>query len=141
MADIITREARSRNMGRIRSRNTTPELLVRSFLHKVGFRYRLHDSKLPGKPDVVLPQYKTVIEVRGCFWHRHAGCQFAYFPKSNRRFWKVKFLDNVKRDARNTKALRKTGWKVIIVWECQIRNVQKLGLLEKRLRASRVRKN
>jgi DNA mismatch endonuclease, patch repair protein len=118
--DTISKERRSWNMSRIRSKNTKPELLVRSLLHRTGFRFRLHASKLPGRPDIVLPKWKTAIFVHGCFWHRHTGCGFAYSPKSRKAFWQNKFTENVKRDVRKASALSSLGWKVITIWECEV---------------------
>jgi len=120
--DILTKEKRSWNMGRIRSRDTSPEKTVRSILHKNGFRFRLHIKKLPGKPDIVLAKHQTVIDVRGCFWHRHKGCKFAYNPKSRVDFWQKKFTENVVRDKKSEEELKKLGWKIIIVWECELKN-------------------
>jgi DNA mismatch endonuclease (patch repair protein) len=119
MVDSLSRKHRSWNMSRIRSRDTGPELLVRSALHRAGYRFRLHSKDLPGRPDIVLPKYRTVVFVHGCFWHRHPGCRFAYTPKSRVAFWNDKFRANVGRDRRNARALRAIGWKVITVWECQ----------------------
>ncbi len=107
-------------MGRIRSKNTKPEMIVRSMLHQSGFRFSLRTKDLPGKPDVKLTKYKTVIFVHGCFWHRHAGCKRATSPKTNKAFWKEKFKKNVSRDRRNQRSLRELGWKVIVVWECTV---------------------
>lgn len=118
--DQISPEHRSWNMSRIKSKDTKPELLVRSWLHRNGFRFRLHVKDLPGTPDIVLPKYKTIIEVRGCYWHRHPGCKFAYTPKSNPDFWNAKFAENVKRDTLTDNALKELGWRVIIIWECEI---------------------
>jgi DNA mismatch endonuclease (patch repair protein) len=120
MADVVDRATRSRMMSGIKGRNTVPELLVRRYLHRRGFRYRLHDGRLPGRPDLVLPRYSAVVEVRGCFWHRHNHCQYSYTPKSNLKFWKRKFAENVRRDRRNEKALRADGWRVFTVWECEV---------------------
>ena len=117
--DHLTPEKRSWNMSRIKSKDTTPERIVRSFLHRNGFRFRLHVKDLPGKPDIVLPKYKTVIEVRGCFWHRHPGCKSATNPSSNVDFWQKKFAANVSRDERTEQELKKLGWNVIVVWECE----------------------
>ncbi|MCL4736355.1 MAG: DNA mismatch endonuclease Vsr [Candidatus Omnitrophica bacterium] len=125
--DRISKEHRSWNMSRIRSKNTSPELSVRSLLHKSGFRFRLHQRDLPGNPDIVLPKYRTVIFVHGCYWHRHKNCPFAYTPKSRADFWSRKFEGNVKRDALSKKNLKKLGWKVIIVWECQTRKIESLA--------------
>lgn len=130
MADKITHEHRSWNMSRIRSKDTTPERRVRSFLHSAGYRFRLHVKKLPGSPDIVLPKYQTVILVHGCYWHRHSGCkQGAYFPKDPKQgieFWKQKFANNVERDLRNRVALEKAGWNVIIVWECETKTDEQI---------------
>ena len=119
MTDRLTREHRSWNMSRIRAKDTQPEKLVRSTLHRAGYRFRLHRRDLPGRPDIVLPKYRTVVFVHGCFWHRHPGCRFAYTPKSRVAFWNEKFRRNVERDCRNVRALRALGWRVITVWECQ----------------------
>ncbi len=117
--DKVSREQRSYIMSRIRSTNTKPEMIVRSFLHKNGFRFRLHVKDLPGHPDIVLPKYKTVVEVRGCFWHRHPKCKIANMPSSNVEFWQTKFSRNVERDKRHAKELKKLGWYLIVVWECE----------------------
>jgi len=106
-------------MAAIRSGDTRPEMAVRSFLHKHGFRFRLHARALPGRPDVVLVRYRTVIFVHGCFWHRHARCRYAYVPKSNVAFWRAKFRENQRRDARAQRALKTLGWDVVVVWECR----------------------
>lgn len=114
-------------MGRIRGSNTTPERAVRSALHRIGNRFRLDTGRsLPGKPDVVLPIHKTAIFVHGCFWHRHKRCVFAYTPKSRIDFWTAKFTDNVERDARVARKLRRRGWSVLTIWECQTRSPAKL---------------
>ena len=107
-------------MSRIKSKDTTPERIVRSFLHRNGLRFRLHVKELPGMPDVVLPKYKTVIEVRGCYWHRHQGCKYAYTPKTRIEFWQKKFAENIARDQRTEAELRKLGWNVIVIWECEV---------------------
>ena len=117
--DNLTKEKRSWNMSRIRSNDTKPELKVRSFLFRQGFRFRLHVKKLPGHPDIVLAKYKTVIEVRGCFWHRHPGCKIATTPSSNIDFWQEKFRKNVERDIANAAELKKSGWNLIVVWGCE----------------------
>jgi len=106
-------------MSRIRSANTKPEMIVRSYLHKNGFRFRLHVKSLPGHPDIVLPKYKTVVEVRGCFWHRHPGCKAMTIPSSNTEFWQEKFKRNVERDKRHAEELRALGWQLIVVWGCE----------------------
>src|SRR5437868_8968504 len=111
MADTISREHRSWNMSRIKNRDTSPERIVRSVLHRMGFRFRLQGRKLPGRPDIVLPRHRIVVLVHGCFWHRHSRCRFTYTPKSNVPFWTRKFEGNVARDRRATKALRALGWR------------------------------
>lgn len=126
MSDHLTKKQRSWNMSRIRSKNTTPEKKVRSLLHSLGYRFRLHRKDLPGKPDIVLPKHKIAICVNGCFWHRHKGCKKATTPKSNIDYWTNKFSKNVNNDARNKTALESLGWKVIIVWECETRDNSKL---------------
>lgn len=121
MADTLTSERRSWNMSRIRGRNTGPEMRLRSLLHRAGFRFRLHAKQLPGRPDVVLPRYRTAIFVHGCFWHRHPGCRSATTPSTRREFWQEKFDGNVSRDARNRAALEAAGWTVLTVWECELK--------------------
>lgn len=108
-------------MSGIQSKNTKPEMLVRRYLHAQGFRYRLHTRELPGSPDLVLPKYRVVIFVHGCFWHRHASCRFATQPSSNIERWETKFQINVERDARNVAALQAAGWRVLVVWECELK--------------------
>src|SRR5690348_5185571 len=132
MVDVVDRATRSRMMSGIRGRNTKPELIVRSYLHRAGLRFRLH-ANLPGKPDLVFPKYRTVVFVHGCFWHRHAGCKYAATPSSNAAFWKRKFAENVGRDEAVRKALRKAGWRVLTVWECQLRE-SRLHSLAKRIK-------
>jgi DNA mismatch endonuclease (patch repair protein) len=124
--DIISEERRSWNMSRIKGKDTKPELVVRSILHKMGYRFRLHRKDLPGTPDIVLPKYKTVIFLHGCFWHRHKGCKYAYTPKSRVKFWKDKFAETVKRDKQHLKQLKENGWEVFIVWECETKDMDKL---------------
>jgi DNA mismatch endonuclease (patch repair protein) len=133
--DRITKEKRSWNMSRIHSGDTKPEMQVRSFLHRHGFRFRVHVKNLPGKPDIVLPKYKTAIEVRGCFWHRHEGCKVATTPKSNVEFWQEKFERNVERDKRTEKELRQLGWRVIVVWTCELKMPGFLDSLPGKIRA------
>lgn len=120
--DTISKEKRSWNMGQIRSKNTKPEIIVRQILHKSGYRFRIHRKDLPGCPDIVLPKYKTVIQVHGCFWHRHKNCKFAYTPKTRNDFWENKFNVNIERDKHMITSLQNLGWKVIIVWECETKN-------------------
>lgn len=125
--DKLSQKHRSWNMSRIRSENTSPEKIVRSMLHRMGYRFRLHRKDLPGKPDIVLPKYKTVIEVRGCFWHRHEGCKETTMPKTNQNFWLEKFRKNVERDRANERKLQELGWQVIIIWECEVKNTENLA--------------
>lgn len=122
MVDIVDSKTRSRMMAGIKGKDTKPEIMVRRFLHKAGFRYRLHDYTLPGCPDLVLPRYQTVIFVNGCFWHRHQGCKLTYLPKSNSDKWQERFDQNILRDRNNIDALARSGWRVIVVWECGLRN-------------------
>ncbi len=118
MTDIVDKRTRSRMMAGIKGKDTRPEMIVRRFLHSEGFRYRVHDSKLPGKPDVVLPKYKLAIFVHGCFWHRHRGCKYATNPDQNRAQWQEKFRQNIERDQKQVKQLLDQGWRVLIIWEC-----------------------
>ncbi|MFR5875509.1 MAG: very short patch repair endonuclease [Eubacterium sp.] len=120
MADNHTKEIRSYNMSRIRSQNTTPEVIVRKFLFSQGFRYRKNVSTLPGKPDIVLPKYKTVIFVHGCFWHMHDCGRFVW-PSTNTDYWHNKILGNVERDKKNLNLLQELGWNTIVVWECELK--------------------
>lgn len=126
--DSLTKAKRSWNMAQIKSTNTGPEVRVRSYLHKRGFRFRLHINDLPGKPDIVLPKYKTVIFIHGCFWHHHKGCKYARNPKTNTIFWKLKFETNRKRDIKVKEKLESLGWRVIILWECSIPNIEQEDL-------------
>lgn len=112
--------ARSKNMSSIRSSNTRPELFVRSYLHRIGLRFRLHDKSLPGSPDIVVPRLKTVIFVHGCFWHRHVGCAFTTTPATNVEFWARKFAENTSRDRRVVTSLHALGWRVRVLWACQL---------------------
>ena len=121
MTDIVDKARRSRMMAGIKGKNTKPELLVRRFLFKSGFRYRLHDINIVGKPDLVLPKYKLVVFVHGCFWHRHKGCKFGYTPKSNVSKWIDKFDKNMERDKFQVQQLISSGWRVLIIWECGLR--------------------
>lgn len=120
MADNHSKEVRSMNMSHIRSKDNKPEEIVRKFLFSQGYRYRKNVRCLPGCPDIVLPKYRTVIFVNGCFWHKH-DCPRFVWPSSNQEYWKAKILGNVERDKRNIELLRKAGWKVIIVWECELK--------------------
>ena len=119
--DLLTKEKRSWNMSRIRGKDTRPEKKMRSLLHCKGYRFRLSDKALPGRPDIVLTKYRAVIFVHGCFWHRHPDCQYAYIPKSRVDFWKEKFAQNVKRDKENLLLLQKSAWLPIVPWECEIK--------------------
>lgn len=125
--DHLDKQQRSAQMARIHAKNTRPELTVRKLLHSLGYRYRLHISKLPGKPDLVFAGRRRVIFVHGCFWHRHPGCGLARLPKSRLDFWGPKLSENRRRDQRNDRALRKLGWRVMVVWECQIKNRERLA--------------
>lgn len=122
MADVHDKKTRSYNMSRIRSKNTKPEMLVRRFLHANGFRYRLHDKKLPGKPDIVLPKYRTVIFVHGCFWHGHEGCKYFVIPKTRTEWWLNKILGNKACDNKAVKTLKKDDWTIINIWECNLKS-------------------
>lgn len=129
--DSLTPERRSWNMSRIRGKDTRPEIIVRSLLHRLGYRFRLNRKDIPGKPDIVLPKHQTAIYVHGCYWHRHQGCHLAYTPKSNLDFWKKKFIRNVERDAEVRQSLNGTSWKQLVIWECETRDQTRL---EERLR-------
>jgi DNA mismatch endonuclease (patch repair protein) len=134
MTDIVSRAKRSEMMSRIRGKDTGPELRVRSLLHRMGYRFRLHRRDLPGRPDVVLPRHHVAVFVHGCFWHQHRGCKLAYTPKTRTRFWREKFEENVQRDRKAQRELGKMGWKVVVIWECETRSERGLGrTLHKRL--------
>ncbi len=139
--DRLTKERRSWNMSRIRNKDTTPEKAVRSALFKLGFRFRLHQKDLPGKPDIVLKKYKAVIFVNGCFWHRHYGCKYAYNPKSRVQFWEKKFEQNVIAQEKAVHELDQMGWGVLVIWECELANLelveQKLTLFLKKTRSKK----
>ena len=125
--DILTKEKRSWNMSRIRGKDTKPEVIVRSLLHKMGYRFRLHVKTLTGCPDIVLPKYKAVIFVHGCFWHRHPGCKYAYTPKSRQDFWTKKFQKTVERHEIVTRELEGQGWNTLVLWECETANTEKIS--------------
>lgn len=127
MGDVHSKEVRSYNMSRIKGKNTKPEELVRKYLFAQGFRYRKNDSRLPGKPDIVLPKYRTIILVNGCFWHHHE-CIYFRWPESNADFWRQKINRNVERDQKNIRQLEQTGWHVIVVWECELKKEQERTL-------------
>ena len=123
MTDIMTSEQRSRCMAAVKGKDTKPELIVRKYLFSRGLRYRVNNRKLPGSPDIVLKKYKTVVFIDGCFWHGHEDCKYFRLPKSNVKFWKEKIERNIERDARNEADLKALGWRVIRVWECEIKTV------------------
>ena len=141
--DILSEDARSERMKRIRSTNTKPEVKIRSGLHREGFRFRLHRRDLPGSPDIVLPKYKAAIQVRGCFWHQHS-CRDGHSPKSRTAYWLPKLAGNVKRDRKNDRSLRRLGWRMMVVWECQIRSKKRLdhiiSTLDRFIRGSHTRR-
>jgi DNA mismatch endonuclease (patch repair protein) len=129
MVDVVDKATRSRMMSGIRGENTKPELMIRSALHKRGFRYRLHVASLPGKPDIVFKKYRAVIFVNGCFWHGHQ-CEYFKWPKTNRRFWKKKINGNIRRDAFVRESLKKASWRYFLVWECEIRLAVRRGRVD-----------
>ena len=131
MADIWSKEKRSYVMSRIRSKDTSPEKKVRSLLHQMGYRFRLHVKRLPGQPDIVLPKYKKVVFVHGCFWHLHKGCRDGTIPKTQHEKWKTKLERNVERDKVHMRQLRKRGWKAIVVWECEVE--KRIGRVERKI--------
>lgn len=131
MTDRLDSEARGRLMGRIKAEGSRPEMAVRKHLHRAGFRFRLHRKDLPGRPDLTLRRYSAVVFVHGCFWHRHAGCSYAYTPKSRVEFWREKFSANVRRDAEVQSRLRSAGWRVAVVWECALRDKAAVDHLER----------
>ena len=130
MTDVHSQETRSYNMSRIKAKDTKPELLVRKYLFCKGFRYRVNVKDLPGKPDIVLPKYKTVIFIHGCFWHGHEGCKYFVIPKTRTEWWTEKIRKNKERDQQEHEALRKTGWNIITVWECQLKPRKREQTLE-----------
>lgn len=125
--DNLTPDRRSANMSNIRSRDTRPEMIVRRLVHGLGYRYRLHVPTLPGKPDIVLPRLNAIIDVRGCFWHQHPGCIDSHIPKSRIGYWRPKLERNQLRDRQNQRAIRKLGWRILVVWECQVKALPKLS--------------
>lgn len=126
MADHISPEQRSRNMSLVKGRDTKPELLVRSIVHRLGYRFRLHGKKLPGRPDIVLPRHRKVIFVHGCFWHGHAGCPRAARPTSNVKFWNKKIDSNIRRDSAAQRELTALGWEYLVIWQCEMRDSEAL---------------
>lgn len=137
MADVHDKKTRSYNMSQIRSGNTKPEMLVRKFLHAQGFRYKLHDKKLPGKPDIVLPKYKTVILIHGCFWHGHNNCKYFVVPKTRTDWWLNKINANSSNDLKAIKTLKKEGWKIIIIWTCSLKPFKREKTLNSLLKSFR----
>ncbi|HBG18746.1 MAG TPA: very short patch repair endonuclease [Desulfobulbaceae bacterium] len=125
--DKFSTTKRSEIMAQIRAKDTKPEKIVRSLLHKMGFRFRIHRSDLPGTPDIVLPRHKTIIFVHGCFWHFHEGCKEAILPKTNTEYWREKLYKNIKRDQINNQELEKIGWNVLEIWECEIQDLRILS--------------
>jgi DNA mismatch endonuclease, patch repair protein len=117
--NIVDKKKRSWMMSRVKQKNTKPEVKVRSILHRLGYRFRINRKDLPGSPDIVLPKYETVIFVHGCFWHRHKKCSRATTPSTNKKYWNKKFEDNIARDKKKIRELKKLGWKVLIIWECE----------------------
>ena len=131
MTDVHLKAVRSYNMSRVRSKDTRPEIMVRKFLFAKGFRYKLHYKKLPGQPDIVLPKYKTVIFVHGCFWHGHATCKYFVVPKTQTKWWADKINGNKANHTKAIKALKKEGWKVITVWACDLKAAKRDKAMEK----------
>lgn len=121
MADVHSKEARSYNMSRIPNKNTKPEIIVRKYLFAKGFRYRLHDRKLPGSPDIVLPKFRTVIFINGCFWHGHESCKYAAIPKTRTAWWEAKIKKNILNDEMSHSRLTEEGWKIIVIWGCELK--------------------
>jgi len=126
VTDHVDREKRSLIMSAVHSQDTKPELAVRKIVHSLGYRYRLHDPKLPGRPDLVFALRRKAIFVHGCFWHRHTRCRYTTTPKTRTAFWEAKFSSNVSRDRRTRHLLKKMGWKVLTVWQCELKNLKKL---------------
>lgn len=127
MSDVFSKEFRSHIMAKISSKNTKPEIIVRKILHSKGYRFRLHRKDLPGKPDIVLPKYKRIIFVNGCFWHRH-NCKLGnHLPKTNIEYWETKLKNNSMRDKLNIEKLTSLGWKVLIIWECSVKNTDEIN--------------
>jgi DNA mismatch endonuclease (patch repair protein) len=128
--DTVNKATRSKIMRSVPQRGTTPEIRLRKALHRRGFRYRINDKRLPGSPDIVFPKYHAVIFVHGCFWHRH-GCKYTTTPSTRKEFWAAKFKANVERDKRNEEKLRELGWRVLVIWECEIKKLFDNGLIER----------
>ncbi|MEQ8773745.1 MAG: very short patch repair endonuclease [Marinoscillum sp.] len=131
MPDVHSPEVRSYNMSQIKGKDSKPEMVVRSYLHANGFRFRLHDGSLPGKPDIVLPKLKTVIQINGCFWHGHHGCKYYVIPQTRTDWWKAKINKTIENDGKNNLDLQKLGWEVITIWECELKsNMREETLLD-----------
>lgn len=126
--DRLSPSARSANMARVRGKDTRPEIVVRRLLHRLGHRFRLHRKDLPGKPDIILPRYRLAIFIHGCFWHRHADCRRTTSPQTRAEFWQRKFEATIERDAKQVAALKADGWRVAVIWECEIRNPEQLRM-------------
>jgi len=133
MADVHDEKTRSYNMSRIKGKDTKPEMIVRKFLFSKGFRYRLHVKNLPGKPDIVLPKYKTVVFINGCFWHGHDGCKHFSVPKTRTEWWLNKIIGNISKDTRNLETLTREGWSVLVIWECELKSKKREPTLNKLL--------
>ena len=133
-ADILSKQARSRVMSGIRSKNTKPEILIRSALHRSGLRFRLHKRDMPGCPDIVLKKHKALIFVHGCFWHQHKGCKRAAMPKSNQDYWRLKLLGNIERFKKNQAVLKRMGWRIFVFWECEAKNPTNILVLLKKIK-------
>jgi DNA mismatch endonuclease (patch repair protein) len=134
MTDVVSKKVRSRMMAGIGPAHTQPEIAIRKLLHRAGFRFRLHDRELPGRPDIILRKHRAVIFVHGCFWHRHQRCRFCTSPASNTEFWTNKFASNVERDRRNQQELLDHGWRVLVVWECAVKSSRTGKALQYRLK-------
>lgn len=126
--DVVSKEKRSKMMSNIRGKNTKPEILMRKYLFSLGYRFRIHRKDLPGKPDIVLPKYRTVIFIHGCFWHQHPDCKDAVMPKSNTEFWENKLKKNIERDNIYMIQLQKAGWNVRVIWECEVKHIIKQSM-------------
>ncbi|MEI8266291.1 MAG: DNA mismatch endonuclease Vsr [Betaproteobacteria bacterium] len=129
MVDVVDHKTRSRMMAAIRRADTVPETVVRRYLHACGLRFKVQVHELPGTPDIVLPRFKVVVLVHGCFWHRHSGCRFAAVPASRKEFWSRKFDGNVRRDAQKSEVLEAMGWRPLVIWECETRDAEQLDQL------------
>lgn len=126
MADTVSKKVRSKIMASVRQKGTGPELIVRSLLHRMGFRFRLHRKDLPGTPDIVLPKYRAALFVHGCFWHQHMGCPKSRRPASNTEYWNRKLDENIERDRLKSDELKHSGWRVLVVWQCETKNLKDL---------------